>query len=120
MVEDVTGGFEGGGSDPELLYPAASVMAIPLVRKKFSLRKLCVFTVSALISVETRSNAATWRRRIFGGTLMKRIMVVAFVLTFCFAVSAQQNFSAANSETKAQHDQRMRWWREARFGMFIH
>jgi alpha-L-fucosidase len=24
------------------------------------------------------------------------------------------------SETKAQHDQRMRWWREARFGMFIH
>ena len=23
-------------------------------------------------------------------------------------------------ETKAQHDQRMRWWREARFGMFIH
>jgi len=24
------------------------------------------------------------------------------------------------TETKAQHDQRMRWWREARFGMFIH
>jgi alpha-L-fucosidase len=24
------------------------------------------------------------------------------------------------AETKSQHDQRMRWWREARFGMFIH
>lgn len=24
------------------------------------------------------------------------------------------------SETKEQHDQRMAWWREARFGMFIH
>ena len=24
------------------------------------------------------------------------------------------------SETKAQRDQRMRWWRDARFGMFIH
>jgi alpha-L-fucosidase len=24
------------------------------------------------------------------------------------------------AETKAQRDQRMRWWREARFGMFIH
>ena len=24
------------------------------------------------------------------------------------------------NETKAQRDQRMRWWREARFGMFIH
>ena len=31
-MEDLTGGFEGGGSDPELLYPAASVMAIPLGR----------------------------------------------------------------------------------------
>jgi len=60
-VEDVTGGFEGGGSDQELLYPAASVMAIPLVRKKFSLRKLCVFSVSAEIFGETRSNAETRR-----------------------------------------------------------
>lgn len=25
-----------------------------------------------------------------------------------------------STETKAQRDQRMRWWREARFGMFIH
>jgi len=25
-----------------------------------------------------------------------------------------------NNETKGQHDQRMAWWREAKFGMFIH
>ena len=24
------------------------------------------------------------------------------------------------SETKAERDQRMAWWREARFGMFVH
>jgi alpha-L-fucosidase len=24
------------------------------------------------------------------------------------------------TETKAQRDKRMKWWREARFGMFIH
>lgn len=35
---------------------------------------------------------------------------------------AQQNAAQPDvkAETKAQRDQRMRWWREARFGMFIH
>ena len=28
--------------------------------------------------------------------------------------------SPAQAETKAERDQRMAWWREARFGMFIH
>jgi alpha-L-fucosidase len=28
--------------------------------------------------------------------------------------------AAATAETPAERDQRMRWWREARFGMFIH
>ena len=26
----------------------------------------------------------------------------------------------AQTETKEQHDARMKWWREARFGLFIH
>jgi alpha-L-fucosidase len=30
------------------------------------------------------------------------------------------NGATGISETKAQRDERMRWWREARFGMFIH
>ena len=28
--------------------------------------------------------------------------------------------SAGGNETPAERDQRMKWWREARFGMFIH
>lgn len=30
------------------------------------------------------------------------------------------NKAKPNAETKADHDQRMKWWREARFGIFIH
>ncbi len=44
-----------------------------------------------------------------------------FILLFSlllFAVSAQgQNFT---QETKKEHDKRMEWWRDARFGLFIH
>ncbi len=40
------------------------------------------------------------------------------------AVYAQRwsssNTTGPAAETKAQRDQRMRWWRDARFGMFIH
>jgi len=58
-------------------------------------------------------------------------LILATVIMF-MAVStaaAQSSFEGGESkpparvdvpETKAQHDQRMRWWREARFGMFIH
>jgi alpha-L-fucosidase len=28
--------------------------------------------------------------------------------------------TAWNQETRAQRDARMQWWRDARFGMFIH
>jgi alpha-L-fucosidase len=43
---------------------------------------------------------------------MKRILVIftAFIL-FTTAASAQK---------KLTRDERMKWWREARFGMFIH
>ena len=52
---------------------------------------------------------------------MKTRFVICLLSLFIVSgqVSAQLNNSFAN-ETKAQHDQRMRWWREARFGMFIH
>jgi alpha-L-fucosidase len=36
------------------------------------------------------------------------------------AVCGAQPERAVPQETKAQRDQRMAWWREARFGMFIH
>lgn len=48
---------------------------------------------------------------------MKRLIVPALlVLVGCGLVPAR----AQVKETKAQKDQRMQWWREARFGMFIH
>ncbi|NUQ23215.1 MAG: alpha-L-fucosidase [Saprospiraceae bacterium] len=42
-----------------------------------------------------------------------------FVLAVCLAGILSPAF-AQHAETPAQHDQRMAWWREARFGMFIH
>ena len=55
---------------------------------------------------------------------------LAVLFTLSFAASGPGHVSgqsqslnigfAINTETKAQHDQRMKWWREARFGMFIH
>ena len=51
-------------------------------------------------------------------------MKTAFLMTLLFAT---QSMAATNDapllptmETPAQHDARLAWWREARFGMFIH
>ncbi|MDD8026383.1 MAG: alpha-L-fucosidase [Acidobacteriota bacterium] len=35
-------------------------------------------------------------------------------------ISAEATRSVGTLETKAQHDARMQWWRDARFGLFIH
>src|SRR6476469_9455661 len=40
-------------------------------------------------------------------------------VTVCLLLLLASAFGAAQ-ETPAQHDARMRWWRDARFGMFIH
>ena len=45
------------------------------------------------------------------------LIAAACLLPSVTARAAQQ---AANKETPAQRDARMKWWREARFGMFIH
>jgi len=42
---------------------------------------------------------------------MKKIFLTACFLSFILLLSAQQEMT---------RDQRMQWWREARFGMFIH
>jgi alpha-L-fucosidase len=47
---------------------------------------------------------------------MRLLLVFILLLACSGAVCGQQSMV----ETKAQRDQRMRWWREARFGMFIH
>ncbi len=47
--------------------------------------------------------------------------LLAASLTFAFAsAQAQTNKDPFAGETKAHRDARMHWWREARFGMFIH
>jgi len=42
------------------------------------------------------------------------------VRTFAQQPAAAQSVDPHANETKAQRDARMHWWREARFGMFIH
>ncbi|MCJ7692839.1 MAG: alpha-L-fucosidase, partial [Sedimentisphaerales bacterium] len=44
-------------------------------------------------------------------------VLIALLLTATGCLSAEKPFL---SETKEQRDERMEWWREARFGMFIH
>ncbi len=48
--------------------------------------------------------------------MSKRLIPVLLVLSILAAVAG----SALAAETKAEHDVRMQWWRDARFGLFIH
>jgi len=46
---------------------------------------------------------------------MKKAIILAFLLSTVLQMSAQ-----LNKETKQEKNERMEWWTEARFGMFIH
>ncbi len=48
---------------------------------------------------------------------MRKATIAALGIALALAASAAP---FGQLETKADHDARMRWWREARFGMFIH
>src|SRR5213075_692785 len=48
---------------------------------------------------------------------MKKLFLLILFALNLIANSQTKNFL---SETKQQKDQRMKWWRDARFGMFIH
>ena len=47
---------------------------------------------------------------------MKKLLLLLIYLLLVFSANGQDLFT----ETKSEHDARMQWWREARFGMFIH
>ena len=49
-------------------------------------------------------------------------MKISFLILtlMCAAVLPGRSHAADNTETKEQRDARMGWWREAKFGMFIH
>ena len=51
-----------------------------------------------------------------------RIFLPLVALCCCLSAAAADLADATNTipETPAQHDARMAWWRQARFGMFIH
>lgn len=49
---------------------------------------------------------------------MKRTLSICLLAVALFSAIAMEPQSTR--ETQAQRDQRMKWWREARFGMFIH
>jgi len=55
--------------------------------------------------------------RFVGGFRLVRVALVAVAMLTCAAAMAQD---ARPAETKEQRDQRMAWWREAKYGMFIH
>ena len=51
--------------------------------------------------------------------MKKALRLIALVCLAAVCAGAQTN-QADKMETKAQRDARMAWWREAKFGMFIH
>jgi alpha-L-fucosidase len=48
------------------------------------------------------------------------LVIVLIILIFSVMSLAQDEKKYAKDETKEQRDERMAWWREARFGLFIH
>ena len=51
---------------------------------------------------------------------VRRLISTLVIATATALVAVPQIPLAASPETKAERDARMAWWREARFGMFIH
>src|SRR5260370_17506620 len=50
--------------------------------------------------------------------MLRKILFIALITSFtAITVSAQKKIG---NETPAQKEQRMKWWTDARFGMFIH
>ena len=50
--------------------------------------------------------------------VMKRILAWICMLSVCTGTTQQPQFRA--SETVAERESRMRWWNDAKFGMFVH
>jgi alpha-L-fucosidase len=58
--------------------------------------------------------------------MKKPLQLLLLILFTCFTMHGQQNIPKTSgtknylTETKAQKEQRMKWWKDARFGLFIH
>ena len=51
--------------------------------------------------------------------MLKKIVLAFFTVAFTLSLASAQQ-KKLGSETEAQKKQRMKWWTDARFGMFIH
>ncbi|MCY1721521.1 alpha-L-fucosidase [Prolixibacteraceae bacterium Z1-6] len=51
---------------------------------------------------------------------MNRLLLIFGIAILLFSCSPKQDKPEVKDEATLQHDQKMEWWREARFGMFIH
>jgi alpha-L-fucosidase len=51
---------------------------------------------------------------------MKSLYKIILFVFFCLIVSAVTYSQSIKNETKSEYNARMQWWREARFGLFIH
>uniref|UniRef100_UPI003216E4B4 alpha-L-fucosidase n=1 Tax=uncultured Draconibacterium sp. TaxID=1573823 RepID=UPI003216E4B4 len=51
---------------------------------------------------------------------MNRILLALGIAFLLFSCSPKSNQTEVKDEATIQHDQKMEWWRDARFGMFIH
>ena len=52
--------------------------------------------------------------------MIKKMLGLALVMISCSALAADLSHVPQISETPQQHDARMQWFRDAKFGMFIH
>jgi alpha-L-fucosidase len=48
------------------------------------------------------------------------VLMLAWAIAAAVAEDASGKRSSVEAETSAEHDERMAWWRQARFGMFVH
>jgi len=51
---------------------------------------------------------------------MKALKILIVILNLLLLIISQSAYSQLPKETEAQKTQRMKWWTDARFGMFIH
>jgi len=51
---------------------------------------------------------------------MKNKTLISVILIACLLIISQLVQAQLPRETEAQKTQRMKWWTDARFGMFIH
>jgi alpha-L-fucosidase len=73
------------------------------------------------LHILSRAEPGYARTRVMATTSIRRLIAVLILASLtALPTPSADAIEQALGETPAQHDARMKWWREARFGMFIH